>query len=273
MATNYFPLIANATANTINELPAGDNLDLTGSNLVNAQSISTVGNVYFPTTNTGLQAAPNYLGTFDGSTQYLLVPSLPLIGTNQFTIEGWVNIASAGGIYGGTYYPVISWSSGGGGFRFFVGVDGTWSVWDGSSTILTPTSPSPGFGVGQWTHFVIQRNSSNLLAVYVNGVLQDSTTATNDWNGITGSGAWIGGDEYSSDYRMWGSISNLRYVLGQSVYTTNFTLPTKLLTSTQLANINGVPSNAITGTNTQLLTPQETTLAYGKNIISFLSVS
>ena len=51
MATNYFPLIANATANTINELPSGDNLNLAGSNIVNAQSIyanvdiTAVGNI------------------------------------------------------------------------------------------------------------------------------------------------------------------------------------------------------------------------------------
>ena len=40
MATNYFPLIANSTANTINELPAGDNLNLAGSNIVNAENIT-----------------------------------------------------------------------------------------------------------------------------------------------------------------------------------------------------------------------------------------
>ena len=37
---NYFPLIVNAVNSTIDELPSGDNLDLTGSNVVNAGNIS-----------------------------------------------------------------------------------------------------------------------------------------------------------------------------------------------------------------------------------------
>jgi hypothetical protein len=40
---NYFPLIVDAVNNTIDELPAGDNLDLTGSNIVNAIGITATG--------------------------------------------------------------------------------------------------------------------------------------------------------------------------------------------------------------------------------------
>lgn len=42
---NYFPLIVDAANNTIDELPAGDNLDLTGSNIVNAIGITATGNI------------------------------------------------------------------------------------------------------------------------------------------------------------------------------------------------------------------------------------
>jgi len=37
---NFFPLIANATANTINELPAGDFLDLSDSGISNTGNIT-----------------------------------------------------------------------------------------------------------------------------------------------------------------------------------------------------------------------------------------
>lgn len=42
---NYFPLIVDATAHTINELPAGANLDLTSSDIVNAGNITSVANI------------------------------------------------------------------------------------------------------------------------------------------------------------------------------------------------------------------------------------
>lgn len=40
-----FPLIANSSANQIQELASGDNLDLTGSNIVNVVDISASGNI------------------------------------------------------------------------------------------------------------------------------------------------------------------------------------------------------------------------------------
>jgi hypothetical protein len=42
---NLFPLILNTTSSTIQELPSGDNLDLTGSNISNVANITSAGNV------------------------------------------------------------------------------------------------------------------------------------------------------------------------------------------------------------------------------------
>jgi hypothetical protein len=50
-----------------------------------------------------------------------------------------------------------------------------------------------------------------------------------------------------------GYITNVRAVKGVAVYTAAFTPSTTPLTSTQLANVNGTPSAAITGTSTSLL--------------------
>jgi len=40
MATSYFPLIVDAVNSTIDELPAGDDLNLAGSNIANADGIT-----------------------------------------------------------------------------------------------------------------------------------------------------------------------------------------------------------------------------------------
>jgi len=42
---NLFPLILNTTSSTIQELPAGDNLDLSGSNISNVADITSAGNI------------------------------------------------------------------------------------------------------------------------------------------------------------------------------------------------------------------------------------
>lgn len=58
---NYFPLVANAITQRIEELPAGDNLNLTSSNISNVTNIVAVGNIY----------ANNFIGNVQGN---LLVP-------------------------------------------------------------------------------------------------------------------------------------------------------------------------------------------------------
>jgi hypothetical protein len=40
--TDRFPLIINATSNQIEEIPSGDNLNLSSSNIVNAGNITAV---------------------------------------------------------------------------------------------------------------------------------------------------------------------------------------------------------------------------------------
>ena len=42
---NNFPLILNTTSSTIQELPSGDNLDLSGSDISNVNNINSVGSL------------------------------------------------------------------------------------------------------------------------------------------------------------------------------------------------------------------------------------
>ena len=45
MATSYFPLIVDASNGTIDELPAGDDLNLASSNIANAENITANVNI------------------------------------------------------------------------------------------------------------------------------------------------------------------------------------------------------------------------------------
>jgi hypothetical protein len=57
--TDRFPLIINATSNQIEEIPSGDNLNLSSSNIVNAGNITAVNTTSTSTMRlTGLSADP-----------------------------------------------------------------------------------------------------------------------------------------------------------------------------------------------------------------------
>jgi len=230
MATNYFPLIANATANTINELPAGDNLDLTGSNVV------------FTTANTGIEGG-TYAALFEGN-EYLNVGGSNVITAGgNVTVECWIKPPTT---------SVIAIFDGGPGEAYIL------RQFQGNEVGLGGDNGLVGFTVtaNVWQHFATTMDSSGVINVYIDGVLQG--TATAGFTLVSGAtfniGAVNGGEGLYT-----GLISNFR-VTNKIVYTTEFIPPTKALTATQSANTNGVPSAAITGTDVSLLTFQNSTL-------------
>jgi hypothetical protein len=86
--------------------------------------------------------------------------------------------------------------------------------------------------------------------LYVDGVLARTTT----WSeaskpNITDGDAWIGG--WANSERFNGYVSNIRYVIGTAVYTSNFSSPSPPLAATQSAGGSGV--GAITSGTTLLL--------------------
>lgn len=187
---------------------------------------------------------------FDQSTiSYLTLPSSNVFDlTGDFTIEAWVNmttlLAGENGIVdarvnGGTPAPWVFYINGLGQLTFFTG--GTYS---GATTIST----------GVWTHVVAQRSGST-LALYVNGVI--------DYTANIGSGAispgttsaFIGTKDYgiNAQYRTIDYITNLRFVNGTAIYSGNFVPPAGPLSNSQVANVSGAPSTAVTNSQTSLL--------------------
>ena len=97
--------------------------------------------------------------------------------------------------------------------------------------------------VGSWSHVALEFTTSNKqLAIYVNGVLTNSSDLDGTANGTFGSGNFasgnstypleIGREPYGTTlYLDGGFVSNLRIVKGTAVYTSAFTPPTEKLTA------------------------------------------
>jgi len=73
---NLFPLILNTTSSTIQELPAGDNLDLSGSNISNVANITSAGNI----------SASYYLGNGSALTGITASTAVTVTGNAQANI-------------------------------------------------------------------------------------------------------------------------------------------------------------------------------------------
>jgi len=190
-----------------------------------------------------------YSTFFDGTGDYLTAPSNAVFafGTGDFTIEGWFYFTGTIS----TYQRPWGWSDANDNIEIFSSVlrfGGTnqGTLITGTTTILARV----------WYHIAVTR-LSGVYKMWLNGI-QEGGSATNSWNSSArqmGIGAYPTGVDPITGY-----ISNLRVVKGIAVYTGAFTPSTTQLTSTQLANVNGNPSEAITGTATSLLTCQNSTI-------------
>ena len=212
----------------------------------NAFTITNNGTV--TTTSSTVPSFAGYSNSFNGSNQYLNLTGQNL-STGSFTIEAWVYLTAtgtAGHIFNfGTdtnnrYLVYISPTN-----KFNIGTvnGGTYTLNDST---VTPS-------VSTWYHVAFVRNSGTSY-LYVNGnqVGSNSTSINSGTNWAIG---FMQFGSASADH--WnGYISNFR-VTNIAVYTGNFTPPTSHLTTTQSAGTN---ISAITGTQTQLLTLQNSTI-------------
>ena len=192
---------------------------------------------------------------FDGNADYLsLTPTSALkLSTNSWTIEMWVNLTTVSanqvfinfGYEGSTQRSFIFYLTSANVLQFAYSTAGS----NNTDTSLGAS----GITIGTWNHLAVVRNSTT-ITVYRNGVAY-GTTITIGASAINYTpGAFrIGFD--SANY-INGYMTDCRLVNGTAVYTANFTPPTAPLTATQLANTNGNPSAAITGSATSLLTCQ-----------------
>ena len=139
-------------------------------------------------------------------------------GTSDFTFECWLRPTNWGSSWETVYYNGVY-------NGLFIGKDdsGNFVVRASSNTSFITQSTLPS--VNQWTHIAVTRQGSTLKLFY-DGVLKNSVsnshnfpTAATAIAQTTGNGEGING-----------RISNLRFIKGTALYTSNFTVPTEKLT-------------------------------------------
>jgi Concanavalin A-like lectin/glucanases superfamily len=186
-----------------------------------------------------------YFQSFTSLGSALTIPSTVSIYNNNvgtFTLECWVYPIP----FGGTYQIIISNDASAGLTPF--GINSTGTIFYGYS----PTSSYGQAGVtstvvtfNAWNHLAFVRNyapSGGTVTIYING--QSGYTVSNSINYSQGI-IRIGAEQGGTNFAFTGYISNVRLVNGIALYTSNFTVPTSTLSTTQSANVNGNPSAAI----------------------------
>ena len=213
---------------------------LTPATSGNGGSFSVVFTAQDPNGNTATSSSSSFSLTFasygsavfDGTGDYLATPTSNdlVIGTNDFTIEYWAksnDFNTAQTIFDRRASHSIDLkvgTNGSGQHRVYA---------NGSYRILTTATTA-----NTWNHVVLQR-SSNVLKMYLNGTEQ-STTYT-DTNNYTGNKVVLGMEHNGYNQGLTGYISNFRMVVGSTVYSGNFTVPTSPLTAitnTKLLTVN-----------------------------------
>ena len=165
----------------------------------------------------------NWSNYFDGTGDSLTGNMSQLInfGTNDFTVEFWINFSNATDSV----------------FYIFDGRDSStlsaWALYRSSGGTLSWYNGASNYGVssftniGVWTHVAWSRSGTSLRA-FINGALTDTFTDTTSYTAVPATstiGSRFNGVEYINGY-----ISNFRIVKGTAVYTSTFTPSTTPLT-------------------------------------------
>ena len=167
-------------------------------------------------------------GYFDGTGDYVSVPPNAnlLFGTGDFCIEFWVNPQTTSSAVNQIWIV-----SPGGAERNGVAIvmrNGYmwWLVGDGSTWVFERNAGT-ALDLNVWSHVAVTR-SGGTARFFVNGVLIDSLANTTNINQGT---SWTIGGYGGTGYYLTGHMSNVRFVKGSAVYTSNFTPPTTPLTA------------------------------------------
>jgi hypothetical protein len=180
--------------------------------------------------NTSVNTATKKFGasslSFDGSTGYMTIPSSNdfVFGTNNFTIECWINTTDAkaysGIINDNSYHTTTS------NFLIMLNqVAGKVTFWK-TDTVLCTSATS--INTGSWVHLAVVRDTSTSVKMFINGVLDTSATIASNLTFGTGTGLLVG-NQNGFARTLQGYLDDIRITKGVARYTTNFTPPTAAL--------------------------------------------
>jgi hypothetical protein len=167
---------------------------------------------------------------FNGTNNYLALPSTAGNLSGDFTIEFWMY-----GFPNGTYIAPVGTQSIAG-----ASTAGMWRIltrFNSTNAIYFARTSGTGFedynfgsvnvNDSQWHHIAFCR-LNNILSAYIDGVFLSSRTISQSL--ISNQNLNIGFNAQDSAYYS-GYLSNVRIVNGTAVYTTNFTPPTSLVSN------------------------------------------
>jgi hypothetical protein len=171
---------------------------------------------------------------FDGGSEQLATASDSniVLGTGDFTIEGWFKIYGVEG-----QYLFDQRISGEGHFAtLWMDTDGKIKYYTNSADRIT----SKVITINQWFHAAVVR-SSGVIKLYING--KQEGVSYSDSNNYAGDSITIGQSQRDNPNAIYGSISNFR-LTKQALYTSSFRPPTAPFTTT---------SQGATSSNVKLL--------------------
>lgn len=184
----------------------------------NNLSITRYGNTKISTTQSKFGGSSL---SFDGVSDYLTVQQSSLIqmGTDDFTIEGWVYInsyADASGIF--QISSVGFNNSTTNSIAVQLWSNNTWVIYANNNYYQSAINK---WVLNTWYHFAIVRNSA-VTKLYINGIELISVSDNTNYTGqILGIGSIFSADTYEFN----GYIDDFRVTKGVARYTANFTPP------------------------------------------------
>jgi hypothetical protein len=183
-----------------------------------------------PVTKTGVKkygtASAYFASNTSGQSASRLRCALPAIGTNPFTIEGWVytvSNATTFHIFGNNSDSSFtsSISSEATFFLYYAPATNSIRVAYGSPTAYLDGSTQ--LSNNTWYHFALTRDESNVVRIFVDGQQEVSATISNDFSNVyCVIGGLISTSATPNRY-----LDDLRLTIGVCRYPENFTAPTE----------------------------------------------
>lgn len=185
-----------------------------------------------PTQGTFSPYGSGWSNYFNGTSDYLSVPnSSAFVISGDFTIEAWVYQTSSK-----TVTVVAQWPSTGAAVSYIFRIDSTgklsfaYNTTPGGVSGNNSTPSTSSITYNTWNHIVWTR-SGTTIKYFINGVLDSTTNTVSGALATASTPLLVGLYNTSVDTYFNGYISNLRFVNGTAVYTSNFTPSTTPLTA------------------------------------------
>ena len=253
------------TSNTVTGLTIGStyNFFITAQNIVGNSIASNTASLIIAT-----PAGSIYLNNLLLTSSTSSIGQIPIGSVDSdYTIECWVNMSQLP-TFGSNGIPTllgwdgITWAFGPSSTGYL-----TYYLWTGSLTFKTSSTKLSG---NTWYHIaVVFVNSTSSITFYVDGVNTETFTGIPSFKGMPSPGSQVLTIGKVNNGTFYGYMSNLR-ITNSAVYTSNFTVPTSILTALPQTVV--LMNTLYSSTNANYLTDSMGSLTFtypGSNISSY----